>query len=61
MLTILSILVTIVISVAGIYFKYFWKKDAVKEVERTNHAMLKDAVDRPSDADVSNELRDGKF
>lgn len=60
---IVGTLSSLVIGGLGLYFKYFAfaKKDPAQVVANTDHEMLKDAIDRPSATDVSNDMRDGKF
>lgn len=44
---ILGVLATLLIGGLGLYFKYF-KGSSAQQVARTDHAMLQDAVDKPT-------------
>lgn len=59
----LSLIISAAIGVAGIAVKVWLalRPNAQQRVADTSHAMLQDAVDKPSGTDVIGDLHDGKF
>lgn len=48
---ILGVLATLIVGGLGLYFKYFRNSSPAQAVGNTDHAMLKDAVNKPTDVD----------
>lgn len=50
---ILGVCATLLIGGLGLYFKYFRNSSPAQAVGKTDHAMLQDAVDKPTDVDTA--------